>query len=590
MTSYASTSAGVYVKEIDLSQRIAAVSSSIGALVGASDRGPLNQRTLCTSTRQFLALFGKPNPRTSMMHYAALQFLDNGGRLYVTRVINEKAPTTGPEDRALTGGLYVTVDDLAAYSPIIRLTNFDDGTSNPLGIYDPFNTLGFDPQAPGINQVMFFVCAENPGLWNNNLYIRIRPSFARGVAFAPGTGMVDFNADYDDPYAFYLDVFENFTSVRQKPDESFLVSRDYRTDGHGSQLFIEEVINNQSNLIRVRNNSLAPLVKVVAEAGQFIAGATDGMSTKKVDAATLVRGWDLYRDPEQVDVNILIQGGAPTYSPRADLIGDIVSIQLHMDQIAQDRMDCIAVLDVPSDQQSVAKSIAYRRNELNLNSSYSAIYSSDLYIYDKYNDRYIYVPPSGFAAAAYARTDRIAELWFAPAGMERGVLNVEGVRTIYNQDDRDALTDNQVNAIRYIPGEGYYIWGADTLQAMASALSNVNVRRLLCFVEKSIAIAALYSVYAPNDAILWSQLEDMVERFLRPIQGGRGLYWYNVQCDDKNNTGDTIAAGDVHLDVYLDPVIPGKRIHLNAILVKTGSLSGTAGTVNFKEAVSAING
>lgn len=576
MASFSHPSAGVYVKELDLSQRVAAASTSIGAIVGPSTRGPLNQRVLITSGKNFLKIFGKPSPRMTKMHYAALAFLEESSRLYVTRVINDTPPAAGqPEDRVLTAGAYCTVDDLTATAPILRLTPFDDGTSVPLGKYDPFVNEGFNPNTPGIDLVMFMVCAENPGAWNNNLSVRIRPSLARGVGFLPGSGMVDFDPNYDNPYAFWVDVFENFQNVRQNPDETFLVSREQTIDGFGNQLFIEDVINKRSNLIRVRNNALCPAVKVVNPAFVKFDGAVDG---KQPTSSHISLGWDLYRDPERVDINILIQGCTPLTSPRNDLIGDIVAQQNIMIEIAQDRMDCMAVLDIPGTENEVADAIAYRRQELNADTSYAAIYTPDLAIFDPYNDIELYVPPSGYVAAAYARTDEKFETWFAPAGMNRGDLRISSARMIYNQGDRDAFADNQINPIRFFPGAGYKIWGADTLQSMASALSNVNVRRLMIFLEKSISIAALYSVFDPNDEILRAFLVDLCNRFLQPIKEGRGLYWYTVVCNEENNPPEVIANGDLMLDVYVDPVIPAKRIHLNAIITRTGVRS-------FKEAV-----
>lgn len=542
------SSAGVYVKELDLSQRVAAASTSIGSIVGASNKGPVMERTLVTSVRQFIETFGKPDPRTSYMHYCALAFLEQSSRLYVTRVI---------KNDTLTAGAYWTVDDLEAKTPLTALTNFDDGTNTPLGRYDPMNTVGFDPEQAGIENILAFFCASNPGEWNNEIYIRIRPSNKRGVE------------EPDDPYVFYVEVFMNYLSSRQLPDESFLVSRDYRVDGFGNQMNMTEVINNKSRIIRVMENPFAaPKVKILKQAAEFLDGATNG---GRVSSSAINLGWELYRDPEQLDINILINGG---YTDPA--------VQLKMDDICQDRMDCIAVLDMPSGEQDVSRAIAYRRNTLNLDSSRSAIYSPDVKILDSFNDRELFVPPSGHAAAAYARTDNEAETWFAPAGMNRGDLKILAVNRIYNQGDRDALTDAQINTIRVIPGLGYKIWGADTLQSMASALSNVNVRRLLNFIEKSVQIAGLYSVFNPNDAVLQAQLVEMTERFLKPIKSGRGLYDFTVICDESNNPVELIGSGDTILDVYLDPVIPAKRIHLNAIVTKTGA--------NFKEVAAARSG
>lgn len=541
MASSSHPSAGVYVKELDLSQRIAAASTSIGAIVGASSKGPIMERTLVTSVKNFIEIFGQPDPKISYMHYCAIQFLTESSRLYVTRVA---------QANALTAGAYWSVDDVTATTPIIHLTNFDDGTNNPLGKPDPFNTLGFDPQTPGIEHLLGFFCVANPGEWNNSVMVRIKPSTKR-AAQAP-----------DDPTVFWVEVFTNYSSPRQLPDESFLVSRDYRLDGFGSQMNIEEVINSRSNLIRYRANPYAlPVLSVLMDTSEFLDGATNG---DRPGDGLINLGWELYRDPEHLDVNILINGGYAT-----------PAVQLKMDDICQTRMDCIAVLDTPSSEQATARAMAYKRNELNLDSSRSALYSPDLKVYDQYNDLQVFVPPSGFVAAAYAKTDHVAETWFAPAGMSRGDMKILGVRNTYNQGDRDSLVTAQVNPMRVFPGKGYKIWGADTCQSMASALSNVNVRRLLNFVEKSISVAALYSVFDPNDQILRSFLREMCERFLQPIKNGRGLYSFQVVCDESNNPPSVVAAGDLILDVYLDPVIPAKRIHLNAIIMKTG--------VNYKE-------
>jgi phage tail sheath protein FI len=242
-----------------------------------------------------------------------------------------------------------------------------------------------------------------------------------------------------------------------------------------------------------------------------------------------------------------------------------------MYDIAEDRMDAIAVLDIPSNMQEVSDAVYFRRNDLNLDTSYAAIYGPDILIYDEYNDREVYVAPSGYVAAVMAKTDSDAATWFAPAGIDRGLLSIRGLRQVYNQGDRDALVDAQINPIRVIPNIGYVVWGADTLQVQPSALTNVNVRRLLNFIEKSIQLSAIYQVFEQNDEILWIRLTELCERFLKPIRAGRGVYWYMAVCDETNNTPETIGNGDTMLDVYVDPVIPAKRIHLRATVTRTGA-------------------
>lgn len=509
------SSAGVYVREIDLSQRVAAASSSIAAIVGESAKGPVGERTLITSTKQFLAVFGKPDASLTFMHYCALAFLEHGDRLYVTRV----APN------ALYGGAVVSIANSMNTS-----ASFLEGMTDPT-IYD------------FASDDLFCIYGANQGVWNDDISVYVYPN----TKAADGT--------------FYVDVYQQGIN---RAIESFLVHLDYKVDGYGVQLNIEEHINKRSSYIRVKQNMEAEAF--FNNPAQILINTLNvvklvgGDNGTKATTSDIVNAWDLYADPEQIDVNMLINGG---YS--------IPAVQLKMDSICQDRMDCMAILDTPPMEQKVANAVAYRRNVLMLDSSYSALYAPDYLILDQYNDLRLYVPPSGHIAAAYARTDEEAELWFAPAGMNRGRLNVLGVRHVYNQGDRDILTDNQVNATRVIQGAGIKIWGADTLQTMASALSNVSVRRLMMFLEKSLSMAALYSVFDPNDSVLQAQMTELANRFLKPIKDARGLYNYGVICDATNNGPETTAAGDLIMDVYIDPVLPAKRIHLTAIIQKTGA-------------------
>jgi phage tail sheath protein FI len=140
-----------------------------------------------------------------------------------------------------------------------------------------------------------------------------------------------------------------------------------------------------------------------------------------------------------------------------------------------------------------------------------------------------YVPPSGHVAAAYARTDKERALWFSPAGMVRGRLDVQGVRKVYNEGMRETLASIQINPMRVVPNSGVKIWGDSTAQTRASALSNVNVRRLMCYLEKSLSIALLYNVFDPNDNVLRAQIRSICDDFLRPLLYNRALK-YGWRC------------------------------------------------------------
>lgn len=509
-------SAGVYVQEIDNSQEATQVSTSVAAIIGESNRGPVNKRTLITSIQNFIRTFGVPDATLGYMHYSALAFLNEGNRLYVTRV----APG------ALTGGATVFINENSLNS----FYKWESGQEFP-------EEYDFGPDE------LFVIHAANPGEWNQSLTVRVYP-----------------NTKVDDG-SFYVDVFENNSGVAS---ESFLVTLDYRVDGFGVQMNLQENINKRSALIRVvQNENQAQYVQnpkrkfILSVIQTQLGGGTNGT---RATTGQFMQAWEQYRNPEEVSVNILINGG---------LVNP--AIQQRMDEISADRMDCMAILDVPSLEQRVQDAINWRRNNLTLNSSYSALYSCDLLVADNYSSRLLYVPPSGYVAAAYARTDRETATWFAPAGLTRGNLRVRGVRETYNQGDRDALVESQINPIRVLEGVGIAIWGADTLQTMRSALSNVNVRRLMLYLETSLSDTSLYSVFNPNDEILRGKLVEICERFLENVKNGRGVHRYGVVCDESNNPPEITANGDLILDVFVDPVLPAKRILLQATINKTGA-------------------
>jgi phage tail sheath protein FI len=156
--------------------------------------------------------------------------------------------------------------------------------------------------------------------------------------------------------------------------------------------------------------------------------------------------------------------------------------------------------------------------------------------------------------------------------MNRATLKVNGVAVNYNQAHRDIFAEHQINPIRSIKGYGIVIWGADTLAAYPSALSNIGVRRLMSYLEKSLSDAMIISVFEPNTETLRTSLKLLVESFLAPVKAARGLYWYSVICDNSNNPLTQVADGDLIIDIFVDPTVHTKRIHLNAVIARSGGI------------------
>jgi phage tail sheath protein FI len=193
------------------------------------------------------------------------------------------------------------------------------------------------------------------------------------------------------------------------------------------------------------------------------------------------------------------------------------------------------------------------------------------YQYDKYNDVYRYVPLNGDIAGLCVRTDDTRDPWFSPAGYNRGVIkNV--IKLPYNPDkaDRDILYKNKVNPVITQPGQGTLLFGDKTLLAKPSAFDRINVRRLFIVLEKAIATAAKYTLFEFNDEFTRAQFRNMVEPFLRDVQGRRGIFDFRVVCDETNNTGEVIDSNRFVGDIYIKPARAINFIQLNFVAVRTG--------------------
>jgi phage tail sheath protein FI len=175
-----------------------------------------------------------------------------------------------------------------------------------------------------------------------------------------------------------------------------------------------------------------------------------------------------------------------------------------------------------------------------------------------------------------AYNDYVAQPWYAPAGFNRGSLNILEADFIFNQGDRDALYSAGINPVQTFKGRGTVIWGQKTLQIKASALDRLNVRRMLIVLEKSIAISLQDFAFEPNSVLTRFKVSAMVTSFLDTLSaqgafqteaGDRG---YRVVCDTTNNTPDVIDRNELHVDVFVKPSRAAEFIQLQVIVTNTG--------------------
>jgi phage tail sheath protein FI len=292
-------------------------------------------------------------------------------------------------------------------------------------------------------------------------------------------------------------------------------------------------------------------------------GFDDAVST----SGQRMTAYELFSNAELYDINLIMAGKA---SP--DVANYII------DNVALARLDAVLFISpedvdtgeviIGDNSSAVNKIIAYR-DELGSN-SYTVLDSGFKYQYDRYNDVYRWVPLNGDVAGLCARTDYTNDPWWSPGGLNRGqIKNVVRLSCNPNQTNRDNLYRNSINPVVTFPGQGTVLFGDKTLLAKPSAFDRINVRRLFIVLEKSIATAAKYQLFEFNDAFTRGQFKNLIEPFLRDVQGRRGITDFLVKCDESNNSGEVIDRNEFVADIFVKPTRSINFITLNFVAARS---------------------
>lgn len=589
MTQYLSPL--VDVNEIDLSTTIPAVATSIAVSVLRNTwKGPELKRQLVNTIDELTEIFGVPEDDTYEDIMSAAGFLQFGNNLYCTRVL---APS------ATFAGAYGTVLSGSTLTPYVQATAFqlsDFASEDP----DEFATedLPFNVGRPEAGSQMSFI-AVSRGDWGDLVKVAIigRDTY-NGIRQGTDTATLGLSAElyddvndqvdlaFDDDKEFIIVVKAAQQQDRNKKIipysvvESFLVSTDpLSIDDEGGTQYIENVINNFSRYIRVaidsstgfQNQSMKN--KYMVDYTIFGGGARNNGDI--VLDGDIIDALDLYADAEIVDVNIFIDSNKST------------TVKTYMMNICINRKDAVVVADVPktlvvNNRGNEATDLRDWRigtlnnpapfEDFNVNSSYIALYGNWLNVYDKWNSVYRWIPASGQVAGVYANTDDVAEAWFAPAGLNRAILN--NVRKLsWNpvQGERDIMYKNGINPIVSFSGQGKVVWGQKNMLDKNSAFNRVNVRRLFIILAKAISTALKYFLFEPNDTFTRLQIINLIDPFLRDVVARRGIFDYLIVCDGRNNTPERIDRNELWCDIYIKPTRAAEFIVLNLIATKTGA-------------------
>ena len=290
-----------------------------------------------------------------------------------------------------------------------------------------------------------------------------------------------------------------------------------------------------------------------------------GSDGSAVTVAQKKTAYEKFLDSETVDVGLIIAG--PGDSTHVD---NVISI-------AEDRKDAVAFVSPErSDVVNVANANTQTSNVVGFynsirSSSYVVFDSGYKYQYDRYNDVYRFVPLNGDIAGLSARTDLIADSWYSPAGFNRGTIR-GAVKLAFNPNktQRDDLYRNRVNAVVTFPGQGTVLFGDKTGLSAPSAFDRINVRRLFIVLEKAISTASKFQLFEFNDEFTRANFRNIVEPFLREVQGRRGLTDFLVVCDETNNTGEVIDRNEFVAEIFIKPARSINFITLSFIATRTG--------------------
>ena len=546
-------SPGVNVSEIDATTVVPAVSTSTGAVAGAFQWGPIDVARLVGSEDELVQVFGKPDSTTALTFFTAANFLSYSNSLYVSRADAATLNTAVALNVASwAGNTKVRSEDhyfnsffTASNADIILAARYPGSLGNSLKVaicananvtaFTSWTYAPFFDKAPGTSS---FVATKFKSDANDEMHI----------AVIDEDGLISGTANT---------VLERFASVSKATNAK---------GESGESLYWRDVLYNNSRYVYAMGQNNATW-GVAANASHAFAGENlNGVSFVQGTDATPTDGnvqiaYQQFASAENVDISLVMTGGHSS-----TVAANVVSLSVG-------RRDCVSFVSPALANVQAAdpvSAITNFRNSLTA-TSFAVMDSNWKYQYDKYNDIYRWIPCNGDVAGLCARTDQDRDPWFSPAGFNRGQFkNVIKLAFNPNQAQRDTLYKAGVNPVVSFPGEGTVLFGDKTLLDKPSAFDRINVRRLFIVLEKAISRAAKASLFEFNDEFTRAQFVNLVEPFLRLVQGRRGIYDFRVVCDETNNTPEVVDRNEFIGDIYIKPAKSINFIQLNFVAVRTG--------------------
>jgi len=626
-------SPGVLVQEKDLTRIIPAVSSSSGAFAGQFSKGPLDEAVSIGSESELVSTFGKPDSSNFESYFSASNFLQYSNNLKVVRVQNSSVSnatesgsafviknTTDYQNNYADGSASVGMwasrtagawgnnlcisqcPSATAYEETAKTTVADASTNvgdtvvtvtSSTGIsagdivnfgdeyeYRVISVATNDLNIVRKEEPSYYGTSDSSGLQKtitNGANVRRRWRYYDLFNKAPGTSTYaqSRGGSGDELHIIVVDedggingtkgeVLEKFEAVSKASDAK---------SPQGDTNYYSDVLYNSSNYVFWMDHNASGSNWGTAAASTAFTDVTsvskvslsNGSDGTTATTAQVKSAYEKYQDAETTDVGLIIAGA-----------GDSTHID-NLITIAENRKDCVVFASPErSDVVNVTNSATQKDNVVNFfngisSSSYVFFDSGYKYMYDRYNDIYRYVPLNSDMAGLSARTDMLADAWYSPAGLNRGVVR-GAVKLAFNptKSQRDELYRARVNPVTTFPGQGTVLFGDKTGLTNPSAFDRVNVRRLFIVLEKAISSASKVQLFEFNDEFTRAGFRNMVEPFLREVQGRRGITDFLVVCDETNNTGEVIDRNEFVAEIFVKPARSINFISLQFVATRTG--------------------
>jgi hypothetical protein len=578
-------SPGVFLNENDLSQLTEGPIAAGAALLGPTVTGPVNIPTVVTTYSEYKAIFGAAfvsggSNYEYLTSIAALNYFEQGGdSLLVTRVASGSytkatasiATSTGSviaftletltpgvvmnnynqtASSALTSGSASNIRwEITAASTASGLFNLvirrGDDVENSKTVLETWNNLSLDPNQN--NYIAYIIGDQTQTLRtdsNGNSYIQITGSYANKSKYVRISSV-------SSPTPGYF----NQSGVAQS---QFTTSIPLAGSGSVGGTFGGAV----GDLYGCYSTGALNMFEAIPTANSV--SGTVASNIQGVFASDYATAINLLTNKESYAINVVYAPGLTSQNANTT-VNSIVSL-------AQDRGDCISVIDMVSYGQNISSVIG---QAVSYDSSYAATYWPWLQIKSRETGKLNFVPASTLVPAVYEYNDKVSAEWFAPAGLNRGSLStvLQPERKL-NVSDRNTLYQSKVNPIASFAGVGTVIYGQKTLQQKPSALDRVNVRRLLIALKSYIGQIGETILFEPNTQVTRNKFLSQVNPYLESVQQRQGLYAFQVVMDETNNTPDVIDRNQLVGTIYIQPTRTAEFIQLDFNILPTGATFG----------------